>query len=97
MRPSQGRSAMVAGAVDRNRAPTHYQGMAGRTAPPRTTKTGGDMPTDDIRDFLEPRLTALMDDAIARGFNADAVVAVLIDLTDTITPSTGPEQDRPQP
>ncbi|GBQ71635.1 hypothetical protein AA103196_2830 [Ameyamaea chiangmaiensis NBRC 103196] len=55
------------------------------------------MPTDDIRDFLEPRLTALMDDAIARGFNADAVVAVLIDLTDTITPSTGPEQDRPQP
>jgi hypothetical protein len=32
------------------------------------------------RDFLEPRLTTLVDEAVARGFARQVAVAVLIDL-----------------
>jgi hypothetical protein len=34
-----------------------------------------------VHDFLAPRLTALLDEAVANGFTREVVVAVLIDLT----------------
>ncbi len=43
------------------------------------------------RDFLLPRLTALLDQAVAAGFNRDVAVAVLIDLV------TSPEFDSAAP
>jgi hypothetical protein len=43
------------------------------------------------RDFLQPRLTALVDEAVASGFARQIAVAVLIDLI------TGPDFDTDTP
>jgi len=53
------------------------------------------------RDFLLPRLTALIEDAVAAGFERDVAVAVLIDLItsprfDTAAPDSTADAD-PQP
>jgi hypothetical protein len=49
------------------------------------------MTSTPARDFLLPRLTALIDDAVAQGFARQVAVAVLIDLV------TSPEFDTAAP
>jgi hypothetical protein len=57
------------------------------------------MPSNSpVHDFLLPRLTALVNDAVATGLPRDVVVAVLIDLVtsplfDSATPDAGADSE----